>query len=68
MLVDDVNLDEQALLDAYEERIDQYRQPERRMVGRLVFPSMEEAQSAKSRLDAGELSFDDLVAERGLTL
>ena len=68
MLVDEVDLDEQALRDAYEERIDQYRQPERRMVGRLVFPSLEEAQSAKDRLDAGELSFDDLVAERGLTL
>lgn len=68
MLVDEVDLDEQALRDAYEERIDQYRQPERRMVGRLVFPSLEDAQSAKDRLDAGELSFDDLVAERGLTL
>ncbi|WP_232845030.1 SurA N-terminal domain-containing protein [Paracoccus onubensis] len=68
MLVDEVDLDEQALRDAYEERINQYRQPERRMVGRLVFPSAEDAQSAKDRLDAGELSFDDLVAERGLTL
>ena len=68
MMVGDVQLDEQALQDAYQARIDQYQRPERRMISRLVFPSQEEAQSAKDRLDAGELSFDDLVAERGLTL
>src|SRR5690606_37477557 len=53
---------------AYEERIDQYRQPERRIVGRLVFPSMEEAQAARKRLDSGDITFDELVAERGLTV
>lgn len=68
MLLDEVNLDEQALRDIYTQRIDEYRQPERRLVGRLVFPSPEEAESARERLDAGELSFEDLVAERGLTL
>ncbi|WP_243698724.1 peptidylprolyl isomerase [Paracoccus alkanivorans] len=68
MLSDEVDLDENALRAAYEERIDQYRQPERRIVGRLVFPSMEEAQAARERLDSGDITFDELVAERGLTV
>lgn len=68
MLAKDVELNEEALRDAYEQRIDEYQQPERRLVSRLVFPSAEEAEAAKKRLDAGELSFAELVQERGLTL
>ncbi|RNF33486.1 peptidylprolyl isomerase [Paracoccus methylarcula] len=68
MLSDEVELDENALREAYEANIAKYRQPERRMVGTLVYPSMEDAQSARDRLDAGEVGFDELVAERGLTL
>ncbi|MBV0891015.1 SurA N-terminal domain-containing protein [Paracoccus sp. Z118] len=68
MLVDSVELDEQALRDMYEQNIDQYRQPERRMVERLVYPSEEEALAAKARLDAGQASFEQLTNERGLEL
>ena len=68
MLEDKVELDEQALRDLYQERIDEYEQPERRMVERLVFPSMEAAEQAKARLDSGEVNFEQLAGERGLAL
>lgn len=68
MMKDEVELDEDALRAAYEQNIDKYRQPERRLVGRLVFPSQEEAQAAKERLESGEASFRQIVEGRGLTL
>lgn len=68
MLVDSVQLDETALRDLYQSRIDEFQQPERRMVERLVYPSEADAAAAKARLDAGEVSFEQLAAERGLTL
>lgn len=68
MLVDSVELDETALRDLYESRIDEFRQPERRMVERLVYPSDADAATARARLDAGEATFEQLAVERGLTL
>jgi len=63
-----MEVDEAALKALYDERIDEFMVPEKRLVERLVYPSDAEAQAAKARLDAGQVSFDDLVAERGLTL
>ncbi|MBW0157363.1 peptidylprolyl isomerase [Sedimentimonas flavescens] len=68
MMAEKVTLDEAALQAAYEARKDDYVQPEKRMVEKLVYPTTEEAAAAKARLDAGEVSFADLAAERGLTL
>lgn len=68
MLESSVEVDEQALRDLYQSRIDEFQQPERRMVERLVFPSSEAAAEARKRLDAGEVDFEQLAAERGLTL
>ena len=67
MLADTIQLDETALRAAYDERIAEFVQPERRLVERLVFPTDAEAAAAKARLDAGE-PFEVLVEERGLTL
>ena len=67
MLSDSVQLDEVALRAAYDERIAEFVQPERRLVERLVFPTDADAAAAKARLDAGE-TFEALVEERGLTL
>lgn len=67
-VADRVTLDEAALRKSYEERIAEFVTPERRLVERLVFPTEAEAAAAKARLDAGEASFEDLAAERGLTL
>ncbi len=60
-------VDEAALRRIYDERIDEFVVPERRLVERLVFPDQAAADAAKSKLDAGT-AFDILVAERGLTM
>ena len=67
MLADQVELSDDDLRTAFEARADQYRRPERRMVDRLGFADMAAAEAAKAALDSGEKSFDDLLAERGLT-
>ena len=68
MLEDKVQVDDQALRDLYQSRIDEFQQPERRMVERLVFPTPAAAAEARARLDRGETTFEQLAAERGLTL
>lgn len=68
MLMDDVEIDETALRDLYEQRGDLYRQPERRLLERLVFLDEAAAQAAFDAIAAGETDFDALVADRGLTL
>lgn len=68
MLSDEVQLDDAALHDIYDQRIDQFQQPERRMVAQLVYPDSQQAEEARARIDSGAASFADLAAERGLTL
>ena len=68
MIIDEVDVDETALRDAYAERTLEFNVPERRLVERLIFPDQDAANAARAQLDAGEASFDDLVAARGLTL
>lgn len=68
MLADEVQLDDQSLRDLYQQRINEYQQPERRMVERLVYPSVEDAEAAKARFDKAEANFEQLAQERGLSL
>lgn len=68
MMLDEVAPSEEELRALYQERIDDYRLPERRLVERLVFESPEAAENAAARLASGEIDFEGLVAERGLTL
>jgi len=68
MLIDSVEVDEAALREAYDARADEFVQPERRLVDRLVFPDTAAAEAARARLDAGEVDFDTLVSERGFTI
>ncbi|WP_320179283.1 peptidyl-prolyl cis-trans isomerase [Roseovarius pacificus] len=68
MIIDSVEVDEQALRDAYDERIEEYRQPERRLVERLVFADSDSASAALARIESGEIGFEALVEERGLSL
>jgi peptidyl-prolyl cis-trans isomerase D len=49
----------------FESRRDQLGTPEKREVSQIVFPTMEEAMAARSRIASGT-SFDDLAKERGL--
>ena len=68
MLLDQVAVDEAAIAALYQSRQAEYMQPERRLVERLVYASEAEAAAAKARIDAGTLTFEAAVAERGLTL
>ncbi|CUH77377.1 peptidylprolyl isomerase [Tropicibacter naphthalenivorans] len=68
MLVDTVEVDEASLRDAYDERFEEFNQPERRLVERLVFLDEAAAQAAADRITAGEITFEGLVAERDLDL
>ncbi|MGP6088339.1 peptidyl-prolyl cis-trans isomerase [Antarctobacter jejuensis] len=68
MLVDTVEVPEDSLREAYEERSAEFNLPERRLVERLVFNDSAAAEAALARIDAGEAAFEDLVTERGLDL
>jgi peptidyl-prolyl cis-trans isomerase D len=67
MIVDTVEVPEDALRRAYDERSAEFNQPERRLVERLVYSDPERAERAMTRLDDGVL-FEMLVAERGLEM
>ncbi|GGE23626.1 peptidyl-prolyl cis-trans isomerase D [Gemmobacter megaterium] len=72
LLADDVAkvvpVDEAELRKLYDQRINEFVQPERRLLERLVFSDDDAATAARNRLDAGQISFEALVQERGLTL
>lgn len=68
MLVDEIEVDEAALRALYQDRITEFARPERRLVERLVFQDEASATAAMERIEAGEASFEDMVAERGLEL
>ena len=60
-------VDEAELKKTYQDKINDYVVPEKRLVERLAFATDADAAAAKARLDAGE-TFEALVAERQLTL
>ncbi|WGI20470.1 SurA N-terminal domain-containing protein [Amylibacter sp. IMCC11727] len=65
-LLDQVNVDDAEIRESYDLQSDRFNRPEQRAVDRLVFPTVEEAQNARDRLDAGSATFSEIVAERGL--
>lgn len=67
-MIDQIPIEPEAIRDAYEARIDEFEQPERRLVERLVYPDAEAAEAARAQLDAGEAEFETLVEDRGLAL
>jgi len=67
-IVDQVEVDDDALRSLYNERSEDYNQPERRLVERLVFGTEEEAASALASIDDRSKTFEQLVNDRGLTL
>ncbi|HKL69256.1 peptidyl-prolyl cis-trans isomerase [Salibaculum sp.] len=68
MIQEQITVDEAELRQAYEDRLDEFVQPERRLVERLSFGTREAAQEALDRIEAGDTDFEALVAERGLDL
>ncbi|MGR3496454.1 SurA N-terminal domain-containing protein [Citreimonas sp.] len=68
MILDSVEVPEDALRAAYEEQENRFNMPERRLVERLVMPNAEAADAAAARIAGGEVTFEDVVEERGLAL
>ena len=67
-LRDDITVPEEELRALYDERIDDFVQPERRLVERLVYVSTEAAEAAAAQIASGETDFEALVTDRGLSL
>lgn len=67
-LVGDIPIDAAQIRRAYDDRIDQYRQPARVLAERLAFADTAAAEAARAAIEAGETTFDAFVEERGLTL
>jgi peptidyl-prolyl cis-trans isomerase D len=63
----DQPVDEKVLKQLYQDRIEEFVIPERRIVERIVYPDQAAADAAKAKLDAGTL-FEQLVIEHGLTM
>lgn len=68
MIMDDVTVAEEDVQALYDLRAAEFVQPERRLVERLVYPDEERAVAAKAQFDAGDATFEELVAARGLEL
>lgn len=68
MIQGQVTVDDQAVQDLYQQRISEFVRPERRLVERLVFANDADAEAAIARVLTADVTFDALVAERGLNL
>jgi peptidyl-prolyl cis-trans isomerase D len=51
----------------YEERRSSYVVDETREIDQVIYPSEQDAQAARARLDSGAADFDGLLAEKGLS-
>ncbi len=67
-LVDTIEVDEADLRAEFDARADQYNQPERRLVERLVYLDEAEAERAAAQLEVGGTTYEALVQDRGLAL
>jgi peptidyl-prolyl cis-trans isomerase D len=62
-----IEIPEDELRAAYDAAPDAFGSPEQRILDRIGFRDMDEAEAARARLDAGEIDFDALATERGLS-
>lgn len=68
MVLDQVDLSDDTLRAAYDARRDEFNQPERRLVERLVFLDADQARAKLAEINAGTTDFETVVADRGLAL
>lgn len=67
ILAERMDIDESDVRTVYEERIDEFRAPARRLIDRIVFGTTEDAEAALARINGGETGFENLAMERGLS-
>ena len=68
MVLDQIDISDDALRAAYDARRDEFNQPERRLVERLVFLDADQARATLAEITAGTTDFETVVADRGLAL
>ncbi|MEO1641498.1 MAG: peptidyl-prolyl cis-trans isomerase, partial [Pseudomonadota bacterium] len=68
MIQDQMEVPDSAVEQLYNQRINEFVQPERRLVERLVYLDAGQAEAAAERVANEETTFEGLVAERGLSL
>lgn len=67
-LIDEIEVPQAELRAEYDKRIDEFNQPARRLVERLVFADEAAADQAAAQLEVDGTTFRALVEERGLDL
>lgn len=67
MLSEGIEIDDDAILEVFTAQQDNLSTPARRILDRIVFGDLESATAANDRIAAGEASFDEIAAERGLS-
>lgn len=68
MMVASIEIPEDELREAYQARLSEFVQPERRILYRLVLSDQSEADAALAAITSGETDFETLVEDRGLSL
>ena len=68
MLSQRIEIGESKLKEAYEKRISEFNEKEKRRSEKLVFLTLEEAADALNSIKSQDTSFESLVNDRGLTL
>ena len=68
MLSQKIEIGESNLEEAYEKRISEFNEKEKRRSEKLVFFTLEEAEDALNSINNQDTSFESLVSARGLTL
>ncbi len=68
MLLDSVEVQDDALRSLYDQRIAEFQQPERRLVERLAFSDEAAAMDALAQIEVGGTTFEQLVRDRELEL
>lgn len=68
MVAETLEVSDDRIAELYEDRSADYNTPAKRFVERIVLGSLVEADEARSSIDAGEMTFEQLADMRGLAL
>ncbi|MBB5514736.1 peptidyl-prolyl cis-trans isomerase D [Rubricella aquisinus] len=67
VLAETIDIPEAALREEYDRNIDRFTREERRIVDRIAFPTMADAEAAATALAEGQTSIGEIASARGLT-
>ncbi|HSF92637.1 MAG TPA: peptidyl-prolyl cis-trans isomerase, partial [Paracoccaceae bacterium] len=67
-IAESLDIPEADIIALYDSRVDTYVTPARRFMDRIAFSTRAQADEAKAALDSNEKTFEDIAADRGLSL